>query len=246
VLAVVVLAPGWLFSAFIALVGAIGLYEVATMTDAHRPLPILVLIAAGAAPMASILYEGRGSFIVAASVIAAMLALVVQVGIVGAHGEEKGTALTLLGALYVGVLFPCFALIRNRVRGINLLILTLLLVIASDTGAYFAGSYLGRIKLLPNVSPKKTVEGAIGGLAATIAAGWILRGPLVPYWTVQITILNAAAIGIISQLGDLACSAYKRSAGVKDSGWIFPGHGGLIDRVSSLVFAAVFAYYYTR
>ena len=151
-----------------------------------------------------------------------------------------------MGAFYVGALFPYFALLRNRPDGIAVIIFVLLLVIASDTGAYFAGSWFGRIRLAPRVSPKKTVEGAIGGLALCVVAGLLLHQPLVSGWSVGQAIMLSAAIGILAQLGDLAGSALKRRAGVKDSGWIFPGHGGLLDRTCSMVFATVFAYYWSR
>ena len=94
------------------------------------------------------------------------------------------------------------------------------------------------------MSPDKTVEGAIGGLLACILASLILRPLLAPRWTVAAAIIMAAVVGVLAQFGDVAGSAFKRVAGVKDSGWIFPGHGGLLDRTCSLVFAAVFTYYY--
>jgi phosphatidate cytidylyltransferase len=146
----------------------------------------------------------------------------------------------------VGALFPYFALLHDRPGGIAVIILILLLVIASDTGAYFVGSWMGRTRLAPRVSPKKTVEGAIGGLALCLLAGLLLRRPLVPEWSVGQTVALSAAIGVLAQLGDLAGSALKRSAGVKDSGWIFPGHGGLLDRTCSMVFATVLTYYWSR
>jgi phosphatidate cytidylyltransferase len=119
----------------------------------------------------------------------------------------------------------------------------ILLVVASDSGAYFVGRAIGRIKLLPRVSPNKTVEGAIGGLAAVVVAAVLLRRWLVPEWTTRSALLIGLGIGVLAQAGDLANSAYKRVAGVKDSGWLFPGHGGLMDRACSLVFAAVLTYY---
>jgi phosphatidate cytidylyltransferase len=181
-------------------------------------------------------------------VILAMLTLVVRVGwgTTSAEAQSPAMGLTLLGAFYVGALFPYFALLRNRPGGVAVMVLILFLVIASDTGAYFIGSWMGRTKLAPNVSPKKTVEGAIGGLALCVVAGLLLRAPLVPGWSVPRTVLLSAAIAMLAQLGDLAGSALKRRAGVKDSGWIFPGHGGLLDRTCSMVFATVFTYYWSR
>ena len=180
------------------------------------------------------------------AVVIAMLILVAHVGRGTARATVQSPAISLriLGALYVGVLFPFFALLRNQPGGIEVMVLILLLVMASDTGAYFTGSWLGRIKLAPNVSPKKTVEGAIGGLALCVVGGLLLRAPLVPGWGVTQSALFSAAIAVLAQLGDLAGSALKRSAGVKDSGWIVPGHGGLLDRTCSMVFATVFAYYW--
>ncbi|MFI5353571.1 MAG: phosphatidate cytidylyltransferase [Candidatus Binatales bacterium] len=245
VLVLVVLPSDWLFTVLIGGLGAVGLSEIGLMTGARRPGAILILLAAGGAPMALMLYRERGSWIAAAAVLAAMLALTAMVAISGADGDGEGLPLTILGALYVGITFPYFALLRNREDGIRSLILMLLLVIASDTGAYFAGRSLGRIKLARKVSPNKTVEGALGGLMLAVAAGWLLGGWLAPSWPLKTLLVASAAIGAAAQLGDLANSAYKRVAGVKDSGWIFPGHGGLLDRASSLVFAAVFTYYYS-
>jgi phosphatidate cytidylyltransferase len=139
--------------------------------------------------------------------------------------------------------FPYFALLRNRPRGVPVIILMLLIAFATDSGAYFIGRFAGRIKLMPWVSPHKTAEGALGGLAGALIAGLILRGSLAPWLSpVAITLLSLA-VGILAQAGDLANSAFKRVAGVKDSGWIFPGHGGLLDRACSLVFPAVLTYY---
>ena len=152
----------------------------------------------------------------------------------------------MLGALWVGVLFPYFALLRNHAGGVPIIILMLLLVVASDSGAYFVGRSRGQVKLLPRVSPNKTVEGAIGGLSACVIAAVALRPLLAPQWSGAAAVTMAAVVGVLAQFGDLAGSAFKRVAGAKDSGWIFPGHGGLLDRTCSLVFAAAFTYYYFR
>ncbi len=142
-------------------------------------------------------------------------------------------------------LFSFFALVRNGPNGIELLVLMLLLVICADTGAYFVGRAIGRHKLAFKVSPGKTIEGAIGGIIAAIAGGLILRPWLAPQWDIERLIVFAGLVAILAIIGDLANSAFKRVAGVKDSGWIFPGHGGLLDRTCSLVFAAGLTYYYS-
>jgi phosphatidate cytidylyltransferase len=151
-----------------------------------------------------------------------------------------------MGAAYVGVLFPYFALLRNSPGGIDILMLVILLAVVSDSGAYFVGRFIGRTKLAPSVSPNKTVEGAAGALILTTVAGWLLFKMIGGTWDMGSVLLFSAITSILAQLGDLASSAFKRAAGVKDSGWIFPGHGGLLDRTCSLVLAVFFAYYWFR
>jgi phosphatidate cytidylyltransferase len=178
-------------------------------------------------------------------VILMMLGLVARIEIAGGGERFRGPRLVFMGAAYVGFLFPCFALVRNRPGGIDMLLIVILLAVVSDSSAYFMGGAMGRTKLAPSVSPNKTVEGAVGGLIATTVAGWVLFKIIGVSWNLASVLLFSAMISILAQLGDLASSALKRAAGVKDSGWIFPGHGGLLDRTCSLVFALVFAYYWT-
>ena len=257
VLAAIVFAPDWLFTLFIALLGVVGLFEIAGMAAASAggkpdPVNIGVIAVLGGVPLFGLLYGEAPGWLGAGIIIAVMLAVVAQVAVGGANRGPKGIALAVIGAAWVGVLFPYFALLRNSppragsASGVHLIILMLLLVVASDTGAYFAGRGLGRTKLMPRVSPNKTVEGAVGGLLGSIVAGLILRPMLTPDLNAGAAAALSAVIAMLAQLGDLAGSAYKRSAGVKDSGWIFPGHGGLLDRTCSLVFAAVFTYYWAR
>ncbi len=242
--AMVLFAPTPLFNAFIGVLTAWGLYEVGAMTRARDAARLGALVVAGGGSAVLLSCAPEALWFIPLAVVVAMLVLVVRVGEAGANLAAAGFGLTLLGAFYVGSLFPYFAMLRSRPQGVALLVLVLLLVMASDTGAYFAGSWLGRTRLIPNVSPKKTVEGAIGGLFSCIVAGLVLREPLLAQWSVAQIVSLSAAIGILAQLGDLAGSALKRSAGVKDSGWIVPGHGGLLDRTCSMVFAVVLTYYW--
>jgi len=244
-LALVLLAPPEVFTAFIIILAAWALYEVAAMTDADVTQGILLALCGGI-PLGALLLARGDTFVVPALVIAAMAILVTRVGASGSAAVKHGTWQIVLGALWVGVLFPYFALLRNGPNGVALTIMMLLIVVASDSGAYFAGKAIGRVKLLPKVSPNKTVEGAIAGLIASLIAGLILRRWLTPNLTASLAAFLAVCVSLLAQLGDLANSAFKRVAGVKDSGWLFPGHGGLLDRACSLVFAAVFTYYYVR
>ncbi len=259
--AIILFAPNALFTAVIAMLTAWGLYEIIAMIKANGLEALLVVIVGGFFAFAPLLLSaGRGprpairdltifaNGRFAIDVTIAMLLLVALVAWKGpeeiAHGRWTRPLLLLIGALWVGVLFPYFALLRNAPGGIPIIILILMLVVASDSGAYFVGRSLGRTKLLPRVSPNKTVEGAIGGLATCIVAGIILRPLLAPSWRIGSAVIMALVVGVLAQFGDAAGSAFKRVAGVKDSGWIFPGHGGLLDRTCSLVFAAAFTYYY--
>lgn len=246
VLAVVTLAPDRFFTAFIVVVTGWGLYEIVLMYSPWRPLVMSLLALVGGLPAVLILRGATPDWWVPAVVIAAMTALTVRVGIKGAAVGAYSLSVAFLGSLYVGVLFPYFALLRNQPQGIRLIIVMLLLVVAGDSGAYFVGRRWGRIKLAPRVSPGKTVEGSIASVAASLVAMVLLRGALPGAETMTQVLILALVINLLAQIGDLAESALKRIAGVKDAGWLFPGHGGLLDRTDSLVFAAVFTYYYSR
>jgi phosphatidate cytidylyltransferase len=247
-LAAIFFAPNWFFTLFIGVLGIIGLCEVGTMTHARAFRGISILIFLGAIPLFAFLVGSDPGMWVPIVVTVLMMILIVRVATssIGQPIVVEPGALTAIGAPYVGVLYPYFAMLRNRTGGIALIVFMLMLAIASDSGAYFVGRSLGRTKLAAKVSPNKTVEGAIGGLLSTIAAGLILRPFLEPAWNIGGTAIMAAIVSVLAQVGDLAGSALKRASGVKDSGWIFPGHGGLIDRTCSLVFAAVFTYYWVK
>jgi phosphatidate cytidylyltransferase len=146
-------------------------------------------------------------------------------------------AVSAFPALYLGLPIGAMVAIREThgAAGLSLLMLT---VIVSDTAQYYSGRTLGRRLLAPTISPKKTVEGAIGGfvfapLALAIAANWWLPGAALP-----IRLALGAAVVALGIWGDLFESMLKRSAGVKDSSGLIPGHGGVLDRIDALLFAA--------
>lgn len=140
----------------------------------------------------------------------------------------------VLGALYVGLGFHYF--IETRFIGLEYVMFVLLVVWTTDSGAYFVGRKLGKNKLWPEISPKKTVEGFIGGIviAVIFAIAMQLTYPFASSWLQLIVVTIIASI--IGQMGDLVESAIKRHYGVKDSGNILPGHGGILDRFDSLLF----------
>jgi phosphatidate cytidylyltransferase len=166
----------------------------------------------------------------------------------GADFESvSAAAATLLGAVYVGALGGTIAALRLLApveKGPWRILMLLVVIMASDTLAFFVGHALGRRKLAPSVSPGKSVEGALGGVVGGVVGAFVVRGfgfPEMPPW-------HAAALGavvaVVGIVGDLDESLLKRWAGVKDSGALFPGHGGMLDRLDSLLFGAPVLYYY--
>ncbi|MBU2228506.1 MAG: phosphatidate cytidylyltransferase [Proteobacteria bacterium] len=184
-----------------------------------------------------------------------LLAAVMSLGVMAAmmlhllrmrEGEpDMGpVAKMILGIMYVPLLMSHFILIRKAEEGVLWVFFILVLAFSGDIAAYYAGKGLGRRKLLPNVSPGKTVEGIIGLIMGSIAGCLLFRQlffPLLPVWHAVVLGLVGSVVG---QLGDLCESALKRAAGVKDSGALLPGHGGILDRLDCLMFIAPFVYYY--
>jgi len=152
---------------------------------------------------------------------------------------------TLLAALYVGDCFARHALLLYELRGRVGLFALLGAVWTCDTAAYFVGRVWGRSPLAPRISPAKTWEGAAAGLVgATLAGTLIVVAFDAASWRVALG--GSVLVGVVAQVGDLAESLVKRCVGVKDSGHLVPGHGGLLDRLDSLVFAIPALYWYLR
>ena len=156
---------------------------------------------------------------------------------------------TIAGALYIGLLSHQMLSLRMTEHGLWWLLFGVFVTWANDSAAYFTGVSIGRFKLWPRLSPKKTWEGTIAGwvVAAAIGALFVLITPLSPF-DAPISLMNAAILaffcGILALFGDLSISMLKRQIGVKDTGNIFPGHGGMLDRLDSPLFVLPFLYQY--
>jgi phosphatidate cytidylyltransferase len=186
--------------------------------------------------------------------IAVLTILSIAIWSRGVEGKPlAATAITVFGIIYTGGMLSYGYAIRyhdyavGRAAGTALVFFPLILTWAQDTGAYAVGRTMGRHKLIPRVSPGKTVEGAIGGIIVTVAVCWVyVRFVLVPYAQLGLLPAGIIAFGVIislaAQVGDLAESLLKREAGVKDSSHIIPGHGGVLDRFDSLLFVLPVAY----
>ncbi|HWI40154.1 MAG TPA: phosphatidate cytidylyltransferase, partial [Verrucomicrobiae bacterium] len=234
-------APASWFSVFIALCTFLGMQELYRMSiPSRRAEGILGSLAGGAAillfPGGYVLPVFTGFFL-----LFSLLMLFRFRDIRDAGGE---LALLLLPLLYVPLLLGHLVLIRQEPAGIRWIFFLLLLIMAGDTAAYYVGSSLGKNRLYPEVSPKKSVEGAIGGLAGSVAAAFIAGWTFLPGISVSECVLLPLVLGPLGQLGDLFESLLKRSFGVKDSGGIIPGHGGILDRLDSLLFSAPVLFYY--
>lgn len=206
----------------------------------HRPLQWL-----GLASIALILLEAQFQWNLLREIILAMVCVSLVIGIFQhREGWLTGWAYTIGGVLYVGLIGAYFLLVRNLPNETGLLwtILALLTAWANDSAAYLAGTRLGKHGFFPHISPKKTWEGAVGGLVASILT--MIAASIVFQIPFGFSILFGAGLSIAAILGDLVESLIKRQTGVKDSSTIIPGHGGLLDRIDSLLAAAVFAYYY--
>ena len=239
-------APAWAFGGFILIVTAIGLAEYFAMAlPDHMPERVAgailgLLVAAGVATRDPNLWGAGVS-----------LSLIAGLGFVLARHQdlEAGVhrlGLQILGVLYVGFFVPHMALLRelSSGEGWRWVLFTVAVVFGSDSGGYFAGRAYGRRLLAPEVSPKKTVEGAIGAVGAAVLAALLMHVLVHRALGIGETIGLAVVLSALAQFGDLCESALKRAFGAKDSGWIIPGHGGILDRLDSLLFPFVFTYYY--
>jgi phosphatidate cytidylyltransferase len=224
-------AGGWYWTV-LATLGAIGLFvEWLAVTYTARNVPVMV-----AGVVALVL---SAPFLVIGNVNAALVVLALGLVAVSFRATEP-RIWAAAGFLYAAAAQVASVLVRlDQAKGLSALILVLLVVWATDIGGYFAGRAIGGPKLWPRVSPKKTWAGAIGGFVASllVAIGFSASdlGKTLPL------VILAAMLSVAAQLGDLFESAIKRRFGVKDSGHIIPGHGGVMDRLDGFVAAIVLA-----
>lgn len=249
-------AGGGALGALLGIVAALATWELYRMAAAGGTRPLAVGIGVAAALPLAVQASYEGIFLVPLSVIAvAMLALVaLAIWQRGVDGRPlAAVSVTVLGILYTGgMLSFAYGLRYHRwtvdaAAGTALLLFPVILTWASDIGAYFVGRAIGRHKLIPAVSPGKTVEGAVGGLVATVLVAWLYVAMVLrPVAHLSLTPAALVTVGVLisvaAQLGDLAESLFKREAGVKDSSGLIPGHGGVLDRIDSLLFVLPVAY----
>jgi phosphatidate cytidylyltransferase len=245
-------APAWLFAAVVGLIAIAGVGEYANMAFARHAGQRHVTVALGVMVVAAMAFGERGSHVYAA--LTGMLLLGFFWTLTARSDFEQGLvdlATTVLGVLYAGFVLMHIVWLHEQPHGGEWITFILMAVMMGDTGGYFIGHAVGRHKLSPRISPGKTVEGSMGIMLASLLAGvvaywwpysYIACGEAFLGWSEALVL--SAMIGVIGQIGDLSESIMKRTFGVKESGWIFPGHGGVLDRIDSVLFSVVLVYYY--
>ena len=246
---------GWPFLLFIEAMVVLGSIEFFRMArhkgaDPHQWLGVLA-----AAALAALMYEGHSAASGLAVTIFFLLVLVLELQRGRPAGSVANLGASVLGVFYVGWLGGHLGLLRqmpqhvgatDELLGARLVYFTLLITWAGDSGAYFVGRRFGRRPLFAAVSPKKTIEGSVGGVAASILAGLAGGVWIVPMLGIRDSVLLGLVAGVVGPIGDLVESLLKRDFGVKDAGELIPGHGGVLDRFDSLFFVAPVVYYYLK
>ncbi len=190
-------------------------------------------------------YYGRPSFmtfVISAGTMALFIITIAKKS--GVQSGLENAAYTLVGVFFVAWLLAHLVLLHGMEDGRFYILFLLIVVWLSDTAAYYVGKNAGRHKLAPEISPGKTVEGAAAGLGGAILGAFIAKWWFLRQFSAGEVFFLGVLLGVMGQLGDLSESVIKRSAGAKDSGNLIPGHGGLLDRLDSLLFSAPVLYYY--
>jgi phosphatidate cytidylyltransferase len=238
-------AHPYIFDATIALVASLALYEFLDL-GRHKGyrLPVPLCIAVMLFIIAAFILEPIS---VEMGVFVALL--LIPASYVVSRGDLEdalpSSAIAVLATLYVGMLGGSLIRLHNDFAdGAKLVFFLLLVVWLGDSGAYYFGRTFGRHKLSPRISPKKTVEGLIGGVFASVAAAVGIHFTFFKHFPLVHAVIAGVVLSVAGVVGDLAESMWKRSAAVKDSGTLLPGHGGFLDRFDSIFYTTPILYVY--
>ena len=241
--------PDYVFAVVVAVICAISAYEFqhATGNKGNDRISIYSSFAAALVPAG--VYFGHGMLAFTAVVLVMMCLLFFEA--IKAYGKKKQITpgqviMTLFGSTLIPYMLSTLIILRNMPEGRLFVLLPVISAFITDAGAYFTGVFIGKTKAFPHISPGKTIEGYIGGLAVGTAA-LLFYGAVVimtTYYDVRFAALALCGIlgAAATQLGDLAFSLIKREYEIKDYGRLLPGHGGMLDRFDSMVFAAPLFY----
>jgi phosphatidate cytidylyltransferase len=248
-LLIVVKAPAFLFNSLVVIASAAALWELIRLFEqTGRPIDRGLALVGGVAVTASFA-AARLLPPLELPVFSLLMAVVAVLAAPVWRGtpDVSRSANTLLAITYIGWLLGFGILLHHTsALGDELVLYVVGVTWIGETAAYVVGSAMGRHKLAPVISPKKSVEGALAQLVASIATGAAVGAWLLPGCGVALWLGGGALLGVVGQFGDLAESAIKRSAGTKDTGALIPGHGGVLDRIDSLLFNLPAFYYFSR
>ena len=248
-LAILFFTPVWAFSLLVCALTFMVMYELTKVFGLSAKPTICVanfLFAAGFMALGFLNNELIGKLIFPLGILYIMTLTILSV-----LNNKKVKFTDVCSSVFLVVYSVAFlmhlTLIRRLDNGVALLFMALIGAYVTDTGAYFTGLAIGKHKLIPSVSPNKTVEGSVGGMLAAVV-GFVIYGVIMQNLGHSVNylylIILALICSVISQFGDLAASVMKRSFEVKDFGNLIPGHGGMVDRVDSLMFVAPVVYYF--
>jgi phosphatidate cytidylyltransferase len=239
VLAALFLSGPLFFWGLVLVLFLLALHEYLRLCGVERGLAAATLLA-GAILLAAVY---RGAVPAAAAAVLPLLVLVSlwRVGDVAVRFQSLGAS--VLGLAYIGYAMGCLYLLRLVPDGPHWIFLVLAATWAGDSAAFFAGSRFGRRRLAPTLSPKKTWAGAVGGLLGSVAGGLVISPSFPGGVSLPLVALFCAAVGLAGQVGDLFESLWKRAKGIKDSGTLIPGHGGILDRIDSLLLGIPVGYH---
>jgi phosphatidate cytidylyltransferase len=240
--------PATYFLALVMAAAVLGQYEFYRMAQTRGIRPVALLGSAlGSLVVLDAyhpLFPAAGALLLAACLIAIMVVRLFSTRPV--EGAIEDVSATFMGIVYVALLFGFQVSIRTGTDGRQWLVFLYFIIWASDVGAYSIGIPFGRHRLYEKISPKKSIEGLIGALVASAGMALLCRWWFMPSINTGSVVGIALVLAAAGTIGDLVESLFKRSAGVKDSGTIIPGHGGILDRMDSMLFAAPVLYYYLR
>ncbi len=240
---------GWadprVFNVTLAIVAALALYEFLAMgRNKGYELPVVLCIGLMLFTIAAFVFENVS---VEMGMFATLLIIPASYVFRRKSIEESlpSSAIAVLGTMYIGMLGGSLIRLRNDFPvGAKLIAFLLIVVWIGDAGAYYVGKNFGKTKLSPVISPKKTIEGGIGGVLTSITAAIVIHFTFFPEFPLVHAIIAGVILSLSGMVGDLAESMWKRSAEVKDSGTLIPGHGGFFDRFDSILFTAPILYVY--
>ena len=236
--------PMWLFGAAMVLVGALGQWEFTGMFERAGVRTLRLIGLVGGSVLTASFALPISERVTFTAVLVAICAIGFLRAEVAGRSAWEPVAVTLFGVCYVNWLLGYTFWLRDLEHGVEWILLLVSVTWLGETAAYVVGSTLGRHKLAPSISPRKTIEGAaaqlvISGLAALGARAWFF-----PALSLHGALFVGLLLGVVGQAGDLIESAIKRSVGTKDTGRLIPGHGGMLDRMDSLLVNTPVLFYY--